>query len=237
MRIEDTTVMVPHGGFASSVIADYRFVHPVPEGVPSEDAAVLMCAGATVYSALRTHITREGMMTAVVGIGGLGHMAIQFANAFGCDTSAISSSPAKRDEALGFGATHFIDANDSKQLRQAAYEYDLLVCTSNAGIHWEALLEVLKKRGKLVLLGFPDVAFNSTDLVAHELSVVGSLIANPTVMREMLSFAQKHGIAPKVEVMPMPEVNRAIQKLTENRARYRIVLVNEAVSAPRADKE
>ncbi len=227
MEIEDTTVMVPYGGFSSSVVADYRFVYPVPPAMPSEFAAVLMCAGLTVYSALRTHVTSPGLKVAIVGVGGLGHLAIQFVYAFGCEVTAVSSSPAKKDQALGFGAKHFLNVNDSANMRKVNFGYDLLICTTNADVHWEALLSTLKKRGKLILLGFPDVAFNSTDLVAHELTMVGSLIGNPTMMRAMLSFAQEHRITPMVELMPMSHVNEAIQKMKENRVRYRIVLVNK----------
>lgn len=228
MEIEATTVMVPYGGFSSSVVADHRFVHPLPHSMSPETAAVLMCAGLTVYSALRTHVTSPGLKVAVVGVGGLGHLAIQFAVAFGCEVSAISSSPTKEDQARGFGAKEFFNAEDEPSLRKFAFAYDLLICTANGGIPWETLLMILKKRGKLVLLGFPDVAFNSTDLVAHELAIVGSLIGNPPMMRAMLSFAQKHQITPMVELMPMSQANEAIRKLKENRARYRIVLVNDA---------
>lgn len=227
MEIEKTTVMEPYGGFSTSVIADHRFVYPLPQGLPSEDAAVLMCAGLTVYSALCTHLTTPGLKLAVVGIGGLGHLAIQFARAFGCHVTAISSSPGKMEEAHGFGAEHFLDANDKASMRAAAFDFDLVLCTANAGIHWELLLSAIKKRGKMILLGFPDVAFNSTDLVAHELMLVGSLIGNPSMMRAMLSFAQQHQIKPEVELMPMSHVNAAIEKVLQNQARYRIVLVND----------
>ncbi len=227
MEIDKTTVMEPYGGFSSSVVADHRFVHPLPPGLSSEDAAVLMCAGLTVYSALCTHLTSPGLNVAIVGIGGLGHLAIQFARAFGCHVTAISSSPGKSEEAYGFGADHFIDANDKIRMQDVAYKFDLVLCTANAGIQWQTLLAALKKRGKLILLGFPDVIFNSTDLVAHELMLVGSLIGNPGMMRAMLCFAQEHGIRPVVELMPIHAVNQAIKKLQENRARYRIVLVND----------
>jgi uncharacterized zinc-type alcohol dehydrogenase-like protein len=227
MKIEDTTVMVPYGGFSSSVIADHHFVYPIPASMPSETAAVLMCAGLTVYSALETHLTDPGLKVAVVGVGGLGHLAIQFANACGCEVTAISSSPTKEDQARDFGAQAFLNANDDTGLRKFAFSYDLLICTANAGIPWGALLTILKKRGKLLLLGFPDLAFNSTDLVAHELAIVGSLIGNPPTMRKMLIFAQQHNITPMVEVMPMSEVNEALRKLKEKQARYRIVLVND----------
>lgn len=231
IEIEKTTVMVPYGGFSSSVIADHRFVYPLPPTMPSQTAAVLMCAGVTVYSALRMYVTSPELKVAILGVGGLGHLAIQFAHAFGCEVTAISSSPAKKEQALGFGADRFINSNDRDSMRQVNYGYDLLICTANDGINWEAQLMTLKKRGRLVLLGFPDIKLNSTDLVAHELSITGSLIGNPTMMCAMLSFVQEHSIMPMVELMPMSQVNEAIQKVKENKARYRIVLVNETVGA------
>lgn len=230
MKIEDTTVMVPHGGFSSSVVADHRFVYPLPATMPGEIAAVLMCAGVTVFSALRTYVTSPDLRIAILGVGGLGHLAIQFADAFGCEVTAISSSPDKKDQALGFGADHFVDANDKDGMRQREYYFDLLICTANNGINWSSLLMALKKRGRLILLGFPDLDFNSTDLVAHELSLTGSLIGNSSTMRAMLAFAQGHGIQPMVELMPMTQVNAALQKVKENKARYRVVLENKAGS-------
>jgi len=227
MEIEETTVMVPYGGFSSSVIADYRFVYPLPPTMPSEIAAVLMCAGVTVYSALRTYLTSPQFKVAILGVGGLGHLAIQFAHAFGCEVTAISSSPAKKDQALGFGADQFVDANDITDMRKVYYGFDLVICTANDGINWEVLLTTIKKRGRLVLVGFPDLKLNSTNLVAHDLSITGSLLGNPSTMRAMLSFAQEHGITPMVELMPMSQVNSALQKVKENKARYRIVLVND----------
>jgi uncharacterized zinc-type alcohol dehydrogenase-like protein len=176
-------------------------------------------------------VTSPGLNVAIIGIGGLGHLAIQFARAFGCVVTAISSSPAKKEQALGFGADRFVNGGDADSMRQVAYGHDLVICTANDGINWGALLMALKKRGRLVLLGFPDIRLNSTDLVAHELSITGSLIGNPTTMRAMLSFAQEHGITPAVELMPMSQVNEALQKVKENRARYRIVLVNDTVAA------
>ncbi len=227
MEIEDTTVMVPYGGFSSSVVADYRFVYPLPSSMPSEIAAVLMCAGVTVYSALKRYVTSPELKVAILGVGGLGHLAIQFAHAIGCDVTAMSSSPEKKGQALEFGADCFVNSGDREALRQVGFTYDLLVCTANHGINWSPLLNTLKKRGRLVLLGFPDIESNSTNLVAHDLSITGSLIGNPPTMREMLSFAQEHCIKPMVELMPMSQVNEALQRVKENKARYRIVLVNE----------
>ena len=139
----------------------------------------------------------------------------------------MSSSPDKQEQALGFGADHFILSNDRDSMQNSEYGYDLLFCTANNGINWSQLLMSLKKRGILVMLGFPDIEFNSTNLVAHELSITGSLIGNPSRMRAMLSFAQEHNIKPLVELMPMSQVNTALQIVKENKARYRIVLVND----------
>jgi uncharacterized zinc-type alcohol dehydrogenase-like protein len=227
MDIVPSGTWVPYGGFSSSVVADSRFAYPLPPAMPSQTAAVLMCAGVTVYSPLRGYAGQPRPKVAVVGVGGLGHLAIQFAHAVGCEVTAISSSPVKREQAHAFGADHFIDSNDRAGMRQVDFAFDLLMCTASGGIGWDALLMTLKKKGKLVLLGFPDVALNSTDLVVHELSITGSFLGNRTTMREMLAFAQEHGIAPEVELMPMTKVNEAIRRVKENKARYRFVLVNE----------
>jgi uncharacterized zinc-type alcohol dehydrogenase-like protein len=231
MDIVPSGTWVPYGGFSSSVVVDGRFAYPLPPGMPSQVAAVLMCAGITVYSPLRRYSAGPVPKIAVVGVGGLGHLAIQFAHAFGYEVAAISSSPEKKEQALAFGADRFIDANDEPGLRQVDYGFDVLMCTASGGVRWEALLMTLKKKGVLVLLGFPDVALNSTDLVAHELSITGSFLGNRATMREMLAFAHTHGIAPKIETMPMSRVNEAIQRVKENRARYRIVLVNDTAAA------
>jgi len=228
MDIVPSGTWVPYGGFSSSVVADSRFAYPLPPGMSSQVAAVLMCAGITVYSPLRVHTVEPAQKVAIVGVGGLGHLAIQFAHALGYEVTAISSSAKKREQALAFGADHFIDSSDPASLGQVDYGFDLLVCTASGGMKWEALLMTLKKKGRLVLLGFPDVVLNSTDLVAHQISIIGSFLGNRATMREMLAFAQHKHITPEVELMPMSKVNEAFQRVKDNKARYRIVLVNEA---------
>ena len=226
MDIVQSGTWVPYGGFSSSVIADSRFAYQIPDSMPSELAAVLVCAGITVYSPLRLYAALPSRKIGIIGVGGLGHLAIQFARALGYEVTAISSSPEKKEQALAFGADHFI-VSDQTSLREVEFAFDLLLCTASGKINWEALLNTLKKNGKLALLGFPDVVLNSTDLVAHQLSITGSFLGNRAGMREMLSFAQVHGITPAVELMPMSQANEAIQRVKENKARYRIVLVND----------
>ena len=218
---------VPYGGFSSCVVVDSRFVYPLPEAMPSEVAAVLVCAGIAVYSPLRLHATQKSQKIGIIGVGGLGHLAIQFAHALGYNVTVVSSSAAKKVQALAFGADNFVAADDQSRLRQFEFGFDLLLCTAHGDINWESLLMTLKKRGKLVLVGFPKVALNPTDLVVHELSITGSFTGNRATMKEMLSFAQVHGIKPWIELMPMPQINEAIQRVKQNKARYRIVLVND----------
>ena len=219
-----------HGGFASSVTVDGRFAFPLPAAMTPEAAAVLMCAGVSVYSPLRTYAAEPGRRVGISGVGGLGHLAIQFAHALGCEVTAFSASPAKEQEAVAFGADHFVTTGDRARMRPIDYAFDVVLCTAHGPVDWEELLMTLRKRGRLVLVGFPDVSMNSTDLVAHELSITGSFLGNGTMMREMLSFAQAQGIAPQVEQMAMAGVNDAIRRLKENRARYRIVLTGDATS-------
>jgi uncharacterized zinc-type alcohol dehydrogenase-like protein len=224
---------VPFGGFSTSVLVDSRFAYPLPDAMLSEVAAVLMCAGIAVYSPLQSYAKQSAQKIGIIGVGGLGHLALQFAHALDYEVTAISSSPEKKQQALAFGADHFIASDDQTSLQQAEFGFDLLLCTASGKINWEPLMNTLKKNGTMVVVGFPDVSFNSTDLVAHQLSITGSFLGNRATMREMLSFAQENGIMPKVEVMPMTEVNEAIRKLKENKARYRIVLFNDIADTDR----
>ncbi|MFW9810095.1 MAG: NAD(P)-dependent alcohol dehydrogenase [Candidatus Thorarchaeota archaeon] len=228
MDIVRSGTWVPYGGFSSSIVVDSRFAYTLPDTMLSEVAAVLMCAGITVYSPLQSYAIQPAQKIGIIGVGGLGHLALQFANALDYQVTAISSSPEKKEEALAFGADHFVLSDDQTSLRQLEFNFDLLLCTASDKINWEMLLNTLKKNGKLILVGFPDVAFNSTDLVAHQLSIIGSFLGNRTTMQEMLSFAQAHNIMPKLELLSMNEINEAIQKVRENKARYRIVLYNDS---------
>ncbi len=217
----------PYGGFSSSIVVDSRFAYPLPAGMSSDTAAPLMCAGLTAYAALRPYAGQTTRRVAVAGVGGLGHLAIQFAHALGNEVTAISSSPDKREQAFAYGADSFMLVDDRDAFRQAAFYFDILLCTANSGINWDRLINSVRKNGTLLLVGFPDLSFNSTDLVAHQLSIRGSFLGSPATLREMLSFAQEHRISPAVELMPMSRVNDALQRVKENKARYRIVLVND----------
>jgi len=222
-----TAAWTPYGGFSSSIAVNSGFAYRLPNGMPSEVAAVLMCAGITVFTPLRTYSCSPSVRIGIIGVGGLGHLAIQFAKAFGYEVTAISSSPGKKEEALALGADQFIVAGDEGAMRKVEYYFDLLLCTAHGEIDWESMLEILKKKGKLILVGFPEMTLRPIDLVAHQLSISGSFLGTPGDMREMLFFAQTHDIQPMIELMPMARINKAIERLKENKARYRIVLVND----------
>ncbi len=213
-----------HGGFADSVTVDSRFAYPLPDALASEDAAVLMCAGIAVYTPLRRYGAEANGKVAIYGVGGLGHLAIQFAHALGFETTAFSSSASKEQEALALGADRFVVVGDRDRMRPFDYGFDVVLCTAHGAFDWEELMDVVVKRGRLVVVGFPDMTLDPTDLVAHELTITGSFLGDRTTIHEMLSFAAEHAIAPRIERLPMSQVNEAIARLKANRVRYRIVL-------------
>jgi uncharacterized zinc-type alcohol dehydrogenase-like protein len=217
----------PYGGFSSSVIVDHRFAYRLPGPMSSEDAAVLMCAGVSVFSPLQSYRTHAPQKIGIVGVGGLGHLAIQYAHALGYEVTAISSTIDKRDQALAFGADHFLDSGEEENLYQKQYDLDLLLCTVHDRLNWIPLMDTLKKKGRFILVGFPTLEFNTTDLVAHQLSFTGSFLGSRSTMREMLAFSQANNIKPVLEIMPLSQVVAAIQKVKDNKARYRVVLVND----------
>ena len=227
--IAEMGVWTPYGGFSSSTTADRRFVYPLPSSMPSEMAAVLLCAGIAVYSPLRSRASGHRQKIGIVGVGGLGHLAIQFAHALDYDVTALSSSPDKEEEALALGADHFRVARDKESLKPMKFTFDWLLYTGHGKSDFTWLLRTLKKNGVMVMVGFPPqpFAFEPVDLVVYQLAVTGSFLGNPKDMREMLTFAQERGIKPRTELMPMSRVNDAIRRVKEGRARYRIVLVNE----------
>ena len=227
LDIADAGTWERHGGFADSVTVDRRFAYLLPPALPSDFAAVLMCAGAAVYTPLRRYAAEARGRVGIYGVGGLGHLAIQFAHALGYEVTAFSTSPSKEHEAIGFGAQRFVVIGDRDRMRPFDYAFDIVLCTAHGAFNWEELMDTVVKRGRIVVVGFPDVSLNPTDLVAHELSITGSFLANHATMREMLAFADTHRIAPRIECRPMTQVNEAIARLKENRERYRVVLTQD----------
>lgn len=223
----DTVLQGDRGAFASSVrVSDWRFAYPIPDAVESQHAGPLLCAGATVFAPLVRHNVKPTDRVAVVGIGGLGHLAIQFARAWGCQVTAISTSPEKRNEAIDFGADEFIATRGSDDLAAVAGTFDFIVSTVSADIPWDDYVAALKPQGTLSIVGVPPDALqvNQLGLLMSEKSIGGGVPASRQETVQMLEFVARTGVRPKVQTFPISEINRAIGHVRAGKARYRAVV-------------
>lgn len=209
------------GGFADRIRVNERFAFTIPDELPSETAAPLLCAGITVYTPLRTYAA-AGSRVGVIGIGGLGHLALQFAKALGCEVTAFSRVAGKEADTRRFGADHFFTGDPAKG------SLDLVLNTAHAAPDMDAFLGAVRPKGVFCQLGAAPapLAVSSMPLIAGSRSVTGSAIGSPAVIREMLVLAAKKGIAATTEVAPMREANEALDRTRRNLARYRMVLEN-----------
>ena len=220
------TIVGRHGGFADKVRAQASSVVALPQGLDSEKAGPLFCGGITVYNPMVQFDVKPTARVGVVGIGGLGHMALQFLNAWGCEVTAFTSSESKRQEALELGAHHTLDSRDKEALKTAANSFDLILSTVNVSLDWNSYINTLKPRGRLHLVGavLEPVAVSVFALMGAQRSVSSSPVGSPAVIAEMLDFAERHNIEPKVEVFDMADVNKAVERLENGNPRYRVVL-------------
>lgn len=217
-----------NGGYAERVRADARFVIPVPDELDSEHAAPLLCGGITVYSPMRTHGINPSSRVGVVGIGGLGHLAIQFARVFGAEVTAFSTSAAKEDEARKLGAQRFVNTRESKQMKDVAGTQDFILSTVNADQEWASYMQALRPTGTLCFVGVPPspVAVQAFPMISGVRSITGSPIGSPHRLREMMDVAARHGVKAQTERFAMAKANEAIEKVKRNKVRYRAVLAN-----------
>jgi alcohol/geraniol dehydrogenase (NADP+) len=215
-----------HGGYADAVRVNSRFAIPIPEALESEHAAPLLCGGITVYNPIRQHGVNPTSRVGVIGIGGLGHMALQFARAFGADVTAFSTSAAKEAEATALGAHHFVNTRDSKELKKLAGHFDFILSTINADQDWNVYVQALRPTGKLVFVGVPPkpISLQVVPLVAGMRGVAGSPSGSPWQIREMLDVAARHGVKAQTEKFAFDKVNVALNKVRKNHVRYRAVL-------------
>jgi uncharacterized zinc-type alcohol dehydrogenase-like protein len=222
----EQTCIHRHGGYAERVRANARFVFPIPDALDSEHTAPLLCAGITVYNPLRTHGINPSSRVGIVGIGGLGHLAIQFARVFGADVTAFSTSTSKEAEARALGAHHFVNTLESKALKEVAGTQDFILSTINADLDWAVFMQALRPTGKLCFLGVPPSPVNVhvLALVSGQRSVTGNPTGSPNRIREMLDVAARHGVKAMTESFPMDKANTAIDKVKKNKVRYRAVL-------------
>ena len=217
-----------HGGYAERVRANARFVIQIPEALESECAAPLLCGGITVYNPLRTHGINPSSRVGIVGIGGLGHIAIQFARVFGAEVTAFSTSAGKEEEVRALGAHRFVNSRESKALKEVAGSLDFILTTVNADQNWGTFVQALRPTGTLCFVGVPPspVAVHAFPLISGLRSITGNPTGSPYRIREMLDVAARHGVKAQTERFPMARANEAIEKVKKNKVRYRAVLAN-----------
>ena len=223
------TILGRHGGFADRVRAQWTWVRPLPEGLDIATTGPLLCGGGAVFSPLVINDVPSTARVGVIGIGGLGHMALQFANKWGCEVHAFTTSDSKEAEAKQLGA-HFVhNTRNPDALKKLARSLDLIISTINVPQDVGGLLDTLRPKGHLHNVGavLKPLEVPAISLIFGQKSVGGSPTGSPVVIDEMLEFSARHSIAPITEMFPMSKVNDALDRLRSGKARYRIVLIND----------
>ncbi|MCD9030509.1 NAD(P)-dependent alcohol dehydrogenase [Luteimonas sp. Y-2-2-4F] len=215
-----------YGGYSTRIVVDEDYVLRIPDGIPLERAAPLLCAGITTYSPLRHFGVKPGDTVAVVGLGGLGHMAVKLARAMGAEVTVLSTSPAKREDALALGANDFLSTREEGAFRANAGRFDFIVDTVSAQHDYNAYLGLLKVDGTMVLLGVPDAPtpLGAFPLIGRRRRLAGSMIGGIRETQEMLDFCAEHGVASDVEVIGIAEINQAYERMLAGDVRYRFVI-------------
>jgi len=220
------TIVGRHGGFADLVRAHWAWAIKIPEALPAVSAGPLFCGGITVFSPIVEFNVRPTDRVGVIGAGGLGHLAIQFLNKWGCEVTAFSSTPDKADELTKLGAHRVVNSRDSEALKAEAGRFDFIISTVAVPLEWMAYVAALAPKGRLHTVGaIPEpVALEAFPLIMGQRSFSGSPLGSPATTALMLEFCARHGIAPIVEEFPLSEVNKAIDRLENGSPRYRVVL-------------
>ncbi len=222
----EQTIVGRPGGFAESVRCHWSWATPLPTTLDVSKAGPLFCGGITVFSPFLDFHVRPTDRVGIVGVGGLGHLAVQFADKWGCEVFAFSSDESKREELVRLGADHFVNSRDPESWKSLARSLDLLLVTVNVTLDWPSLIETLRPDGRLHFVGavIEPVAVSAFSLITTRRSVSGSPLGSPQTIATMLDFCARHGIAPVTEHFPMSRVNDALEHLRSGKVRYRIVL-------------
>jgi uncharacterized zinc-type alcohol dehydrogenase-like protein len=221
-----TVTIIGHkGAFASRVRSHWAWAIALPESINVAESGPLLCGGMTVFNPLAMYAEPTSRV-GIVGIGGLGHMAVKFAAAFGCDVTAFTSRESKFDEARRFGANHVVSSRDPEAIKKLAGTLDLLLVTVNVPLDWDALIASLAPNGRLHVVGLvvEPIPVHVIPLIMGQRSLSGSPTGSPVGTGSMLDFAARHGITPQTEHFPMSRINEAFERLGAGKARYRIVL-------------
>lgn len=222
----EQTIIGRHGGFADKVRCDEVWATKLPDDIDAAKAGPLFCGGITVFNPIVQFGVRPTDRVAVIGIGGLGHLALQFLRAWGCDVTAFTTSDSKREEAMKLGAHHVVNTKNADELKKLAGSLDFVLNTANASPNWDAMFAALAPKGRFHTVGvipepIPAPAFT---LISGQKSVSGSPLGSPYTVGKMLEFCGRHDIAPVTEMFPMKDVNKALDHVRAGKARYRVVL-------------
>jgi uncharacterized zinc-type alcohol dehydrogenase-like protein len=224
--VERDGVTPTQGGYSSGIVVDENYVLTVPDGLDSAAGAPLMCAGITVYAPLERFGAGPGKRVGVVGLGGLGHLAVRFAKAMGAEVTVFSHSQSKRDDALQLGADHFVYSGDTEHMQTLSMSFDILVNTVSAPLDPAPYLSLLGLGGVLVFVGISGQPYpvNAFDLLNQRRMIAGSTIGSVAELQKMLDFAAQHGVEASVEVIPAADINAAYERVVNSDVRYRFVI-------------
>lgn len=215
-----------YGGYSQKIVVTDRFVVRIPDSLEMDVASPLLCAGITTYSPLKHWNVGPGKKVAIVGVGGLGHLAIQFAHALGAEVTVLSRSMNKKEEALELGADHYYATSNQATFIELAGRFDVILNTVSANLDVDAYLSMLRIDGTLVNVGAPAEPdkYSVFSLIMGRRSLAGSLVGGIPETQEMLDFAAQHGIAPKIEVIRADQVDEAYERVLRSDVRYRFVI-------------
>ncbi|WKL56942.1 NAD(P)-dependent alcohol dehydrogenase [Asticcacaulis sp. ZE23SCel15] len=222
----DASGQPTYGGYSDHIVVKEGYVLSVPDNLPLDGAAPLLCAGITLWSPLKHWNAGPGKKVAIIGLGGLGHMGVKLAHALGAEVTVLSQSMAKKDDALRLGADHYYPTNDPKTFEALAGTFDLIINTVSAPIDWNAYLGLVKVDGTMVLVGVPDnpVPVSAFALIAGRKSLAGSMIGSIKETQEMLDFCGEHNIVSDIEVIDIKDINAAYERVIKSDVRYRFVI-------------
>lgn len=222
-----------YGGYSTEIVADERYVLSIPEGISLDEAAPLLCAGITTYSPLKHWGAGPGKKVAVVGMGGLGHMAVKIAHAMGAEVSVISQTRSKEEDGRSFGADHYFASSEEGTFDELTNSFDLIVNTISADMDIDAYARTLRLNGTMVFVGLPEnpQSFSAGSLITGRRSLAGSNIGGIAETQEMLDFCAEHGIGATVETISADEVDDAYERVVGSKVRYRFVIDTATIPA------